>query len=133
MQCDLCTDKVVCATPLHMKIVHGCKLEKTGCRKEGRVWKHGENCSVFWCPKHESRKVFGDAGSFVVHTQKEHKCSCKIINPSRGHEKLCPCYKQCPIKKGCVVVQGSVRNHVKTEHGIMIIARSAKNGGGLVI
>ena len=118
VDCELCTDKVVCATPFHMSSVHGCKLKETGCCKKGKTWKHGESCSVIWCSECETRKVFENSG-FREHV-KEHGCSCKIINPSRGHEESCPCYKkQCPIGKGCVVIISDLmllRNHVKTNH-----------------
>ena len=109
--CDLCTAKVVCATLLHMRLVHGCKLKERGCGKEGKTWKHGETCSAVWCSEYEARKAFGQS-EFRKH-MKAHNCSCKVMKPSQGYKESCPCYKKCPVKKGCVVAQSSIREHVR--------------------
>ena len=114
VQCKLCTNEVVCATPLHMQETHGCGLEETECCKEGKVWRHGEHCPVLWYSEYESNRAFGDGAEFLKYA-KGFECSCKIINPSRGHEEGCPCRKRCPFSDECVVF-GSIESHVKAAH-----------------
>ena len=109
--CTLCTDKVVCATPLHMQEVHACELKV--CRKKGKVWEHGKDCPAMWCSECESTPEFGNK-EFLSH-MRSHGCSCKIVNPSRGHEKGCPCRKQCPASDECVFF-GSIKEHMKATH-----------------
>lgn len=114
VQCKLCADEV-CATPLHMQEIHGCGLQNTKCCKEGKTWIHGESCPILWYSGYESNRAFGDGEEFMKYV-KGLGCSCKIINPSKGHEEGCPCrQKRCPISGGCVVF-GSIESHVKVAH-----------------
>lgn len=114
VRCKLCTNEVVCATPLHMQEIHGCGLQETECFKEEKTWRHGECCPIFWYSGCESNRAFGDGAEFLKYA-KGSVCSCKIINPSRGHEEGCPCRKCCPISNECVVF-GSIERHVKAAH-----------------